>query len=378
MEKDSNSSSTNGKSAKESTETKKSPGKGCPEMETNKDMNTFITLDSGFKIPTIGLGTVFTADEDAEAAVEAALTIGYRHIDTAFMYQSEKAIGKVLKRWLDAGKITRDEIFVTSKLPFHGGQPEAVEPFLKRSLENLQLDYLDLYLIHFPVSFRYQDVDSFCTDTVPTDHIALWKAMEEQVKAGRTKNIGLSNFNTRQLDNVMAVAVIKPVVLQVEMHVNFQQRTLHEYCKNNNIVLVAYAPLGSPGLLKIQSEATGTPAPDSSGEDSSSGDSPVPPEDPNAVKLPALMKDGIVLKVAQKHKKTPAQILLRYLIEKHVCVIPKSSNPERLKENFLALTFNLDINDMAALSLLDDGTNPRILNLLNFFPQFEEHPEYPF
>ncbi|CAH1101357.1 unnamed protein product [Psylliodes chrysocephalus] len=258
-----------------------SPGKYAVCIpKTSKEMNTYRTLEGGFKIPTIGLGTSFSENQNIEKAIEVALSLGYRHIDTAYMYSTEKPVGKVINEWLRTGEITREEIFVTSKLPFHGaGHPDAVEFFLKISLENLQLDYLDLYLIHFPVGFNFKGDESFDASAADTDHEALWKAMEKQVDAGKIKYIGLSNFNVRQIDRIMKIARIMPACLQVEMHVLLQQQELVEYCRNNNIVLVAYAPLGSPDLIKLK--------------------------DIMAVQivLPNLLGNNIVVKIAEKHKK---------------------------------------------------------------------------
>ncbi|CAG9834821.1 unnamed protein product [Diabrotica balteata] len=317
---------------------------------------TFRVLEEGFKIPTIGLGTSYHEKEEVvQKAIDAALEVGYRHFDTAFFYNTEKSVGKVLNKWLSSGRIKREEIFVTTKLPFQGAHADAVETFLKKSLENLQLDYVDLYLIHFPVAFKYEGIDKFTPEAVETDHISLWKKMEEQVEVGRTKFIGISNFNNSQIKKIMKIATIKPVCSQVEMHVYFQNQDHVSFCKDNNIVVIAYAPLGTPNLGQFLDENL-----------------------KKAIKQPHLLNDTIVRKIAEKHNKTPAQILLRFLIQKDVCVIPKSSNPNRIKENFQVFDFKLDSRDMNMLEQLDKGEEGRIVDLAIFFPQIKENAEYPF
>ncbi|XP_028137079.2 dihydrodiol dehydrogenase 3-like isoform X3 [Diabrotica virgifera virgifera] len=317
---------------------------------------TFRVLEEGFKIPTIGLGTAYQESDDVvQEAVDAALEIGYRHIDTAFWYNTEKNIGQVLIKWLSSGRIKREEIFVTTKLPFQGAHAEAVEPFLKKSLENLQLDYVDLYLIHYPVAFKYEGVDKFTPEPVETDHISLWKKMEEQVEAGRTKFIGVSNFNISQIKKIIKIATLKPVCSQVEMHASFQNQDHVNFCKDNNIVVTAYSPLGTPNLGQFLDENL-----------------------KKAIKQPNLLNDATVRKIAEKHHKTSAQVLLRFLIQKDVCVIPKSSNPNRIKENFQVFDFKLDNRDMKMLENLDKGEEGRVVDLAIFFPQLKENAEYPF
>ncbi|XP_050497445.1 dihydrodiol dehydrogenase 3-like isoform X1 [Diabrotica virgifera virgifera] len=373
---------------------------------------TFRVLEEGFKIPTIGLGTAYQESDDVvQEAVDAALEIGYRHIDTAFWYNTEKNIGQVLIKWLSSGRIKREEIFVTTKLPFQGAHAEAVEPFLKKSLENLQLDYVDLYLIHYPVAFKYEGVDKFTPEPVETDHISLWKGahaeavepflkkslenlqldyvdlylihypvafkyegvdkftpepvetdhislwkkMEEQVEAGRTKFIGVSNFNISQIKKIIKIATLKPVCSQVEMHASFQNQDHVNFCKDNNIVVTAYSPLGTPNLGQFLDENL-----------------------KKAIKQPNLLNDATVRKIAEKHHKTSAQVLLRFLIQKDVCVIPKSSNPNRIKENFQVFDFKLDNRDMKMLENLDKGEEGRVVDLAIFFPQLKENAEYPF
>nr|CAD7426848.1 unnamed protein product [Timema monikensis] len=186
--------------------------------------------------------------KNIEKSVDAALDAGYRHIDTAYVYDNEAEIGQALRKWLESGKIKREELFITTKLPQYGLHPESVEKYLKLSLANLQLDYVDLYLLHHSVGFMditQENTDPHVLDP-ETDHVKIWKAMEAQVNAGRAKSIGLSNFNARQIKRVCQSARIKPVMLQIELHVFFEQREIVSFCKALDIQVTAYAPLGCP------------------------------------------------------------------------------------------------------------------------------------
>nr|CAH7752802.1 unnamed protein product [Callosobruchus chinensis] len=219
-----------------------------------------IKLNNGLEIPAFGLGTWKSKPGEVEQAVKDAIDLGYRHIDCAYVYGNEKEVGAALKAKLNDGTVKREDLWVTSKLwnAFH--RPDLVEKALKESLKNLQLDYLDLYLIHWPVAYKYVDT---------------WKALEECVRKGLTKSIGLSNFNSKQIERVLSIATIKPVMDQVECHPYLNQKKLIEFCRSKNIAVTGYSPLEDPQLL----------------------------DDPKLKQL------------ADKYKKTPAQILLRY----HFC-----------------------------------------------------------
>ncbi|CAB3373872.1 Hypothetical predicted protein [Cloeon dipterum] len=321
----------------------------------------FVDLPGGVgKMPIVGYGTWQAVDSELEAALEEALTIGYRHIDTAYVYENEHVVGKVLKKWLDAGKVKRDELFVVTKLPEVGNRPDGVEKYIKRSLENLQLDYIDLYLVHVPFSYieRGDEIhprkeDGSMLIDPKTDHVAVWKAMEAQVAAGRTKAIGLSNFNERQIERVVANATIKPVNLQVEVHAYFQQKELEKLCKKHGITMVAYSPLGSKSIQSILAQIG------------------------IQKELPDLFDNQVVLGIAEKLGKTPAQVLLRHTTQRGIAVIPKSVNPQRMKENFEILNFELTEEDVKALDELDQGPAARVLDF-SFFKGIQEHPEFPF
>lgn len=321
-----------------------------------------VKLSSGHDMPTIGLGTWQAKPEEIEAAVGTALDNGYRHIDTAFNYNNEEAIGKSLKNWFNKGG-KREELFITSKLPNFGNRPSDVEKFLTMSLERLGLDYLDMYLIHMPFAFvldkntytpATQEDGSFILD-FDTNPVSVWKEMEQQVAKGRTKSIGLSNFNEAQILEVYKNAQIKPSNLQVELHAYLQQKPLREFCQRHNIFVTAYSPLASPGAKShFQTKYNY-----------------------NSENFPDLLGHPCVVEMANKYKKTPAQVLLRHLIQEGIIVIPKSSSPDRIKSNIDIFDFNLSEEDIKTLNALDKGTDGRIFNFL-FFKGVEKHPHYPF
>lgn len=316
-----------------------------------------LPIGSNGKMPVLGYGTWQATEDELSKALDAALEAGYRHIDTAYAYQNEDVIGKVLKRWISSGKIKREDLFIVTKLPPPGNRKESVQKFLKKSLENLQLDYVDLYLIHLPMGMKDTgEVVPIKSDGVvdwdfTTDLVSTWKAMEEQADAGLAKSIGVSNFNINQLTRVFQAARIKPAALQIELHAYLQQNELVDYCKQNNIVVTAYSPLGASGL-NVFASALG-----------------------KKIELPNLMGNPVIKDIASKHHKTPAQILLKHIVQRGLTAIPKSTNPERLRQNFDIFDFVLDADDMKKIASLDCGF--RIINF-GMFTGSENHPEYPF
>lgn len=303
-------------------------------------------------MPALGFGTWRASDDEVERALNEALEAGYRHIDTAPVYLNEKTIGKVLNEWLEAGKLTREELFIVTKLPPHGTRACSVEKFLKQSLADLQLEYVDLYLIHVP--FTVPEVDGpFLMDEnqqivleTTTDHVALWKAMESIQQEGLARNIGLSNFNQRQIQRIIDNCQIKPVNLQIENHIYFQQSDLVEFCRLNGISVTAYSPLGSKGIEKLLNR-----------------------------EVPDLLENPVVDRIAKKLNKSSAQILLRHLLQREISTIPKSTNPARLRENIDLFDFEIEDSDMTQLNALDQ--NIRICDF-GFFPGINKHPEFPF
>ncbi|CAG9766051.1 unnamed protein product [Ceutorhynchus assimilis] len=327
-------------------------------MSTLVPSLNLISGHGALPMPILGYGTWQASDDILSNAIDKALTAGYRHIDTAHAYENEKVIGDVIKKWIDSGKLKREDIFLTTKLPPGGNRPEGVSKYLKRSLELLQMDYVDLYLVHTP--FAFKDIEGqlhpFTADgridmDVNTDHIAIWKAMEEQVDKGLTKSIGISNFNKSQISRILNNARIKPCSLQIELHAYNQQNDLVQFCNKNNIVVTAYSPLGNPGLSSFLTKFGQT------------------------VNLPNVMLNPTVQDLAKKYNKTAAQILLKHTVQRGICAIPKSTNPERLKQNIDIFNFTLDDQDMAAMNKLDQGV--RLLDF-SLFNGIKEHPEYPF
>ncbi|XP_014489229.1 PREDICTED: alcohol dehydrogenase [NADP(+)]-like [Dinoponera quadriceps] len=321
-----------------------------------------VRLLSGYDMPTVGLGTWQSKPEEIETAVSSALECGYRHIDTASNYNNEEAIGNALKKWFEKGG-TREELFITTKLPHFGNRPSDVAKFIKLSLEKLGLDYLDMYLVHMPFAFKLDEgTHAAATDEdgnyildLDTDPISVWKEMEEQVKLGRTKSIGLSNFNEEQILTILENAQIKPSNLQVELHAYLQQKSIRELCKKHDIIVTGYSPLGSPAAKTHFRTKYNY----------------------NLDEFPDLLNHPIVQNIAVKCEKTSAQVLLRYLLQLGIVIIPKSSSSERIKSNIDLFDFALTEEDMKQLSTLDKNASGRIFNFL-FFKGIEDHPHYPF
>ncbi|XP_050510198.1 1,5-anhydro-D-fructose reductase [Diabrotica virgifera virgifera] len=303
-------------------------------------------------MPTVGLGTwQATDEEELEKALNAALEIGYRHIDTAAAYENEHIIGKVLNQWISAGKLKREDLFIVTKLPTRGIHRDRVEKYLTESLKKLRLDYVDLYLIHFPVGLAETEGSIVFEKE---DHLGIWKSMEKQVEAGRTKTIGLSNFTVSQIENILKNCKIKPANNQVELHVFLQQPELVQFCQKSGISVTAYSPLGTPGMniflkkLGIKEKT-----------------------------LVNVLANPVILNIAKKHNKTSAQVALRFLLQQNIIVIPKSVNPERLKSNFDIFKFKLDDEDMKQLRGLEVGEDARMGDW-KILPGLAEQPAYPF
>lgn len=219
------------------------------------------------------------------------------------------------------------------------------------------MSYLDLYLIHTP--FAYEDAGEVLHPfnekgeikiDPNTDHLQIWSVMEKQVLEGRTKAIGLSNFNVGQIKRILDNAKLPISNLQIELHMYFQQKELVKFCQKNDISVTAYAPLGSRGFV----------------EKIGKGDA-----------VPNLLQNLIVLEIAKKYKKTPAQILLKHIIQKGIIAIPKSTNPSRIKKNFELFDWKLEAEDVNKLNALDMGESARICDF-SFFKGLSKHPEFPF
>lgn len=307
-------------------------------------------------MPKLGLGTWKSYGNELKVALNAALECGYRHIDTAYMYQNETAIGEVLKEWFISGKLKREDVFITTKLPMIGNREKDVSRFLQKSLDMLGLTYIDLYLFHNPAGFiGKDDNDVFPVDKegnivldYETNLEGIWRSLEAQVDDGKVKSIGLSNFNSVQIDKIMKVARIKPANLQIEVNAYHMQRDLRAVCEKLGIQVCAFGPLGAPY------------------------------KKPGTLEYQHLVEHPLVKKFASNYKKTAAQILLRHLIQHNVCVIPKSTNAERVKQNFQVFDFELSPEEMAQLDSLDRGGAGRRFYFSDVYKGIEKHPEYTF
>nr|CAD7596574.1 unnamed protein product [Timema genevievae] len=250
-------------------------------------------------------------------AVEDAIDAGYRHIDGAHIYGNEKEVGAGIRNKIAEGIVKREELFITSK----------VNIACKNTLADLGLDYLDLYLIHWPFAFRDNGelfpMKDGKADVVDVDVTETWKGMEECVKLGFAKSIGISNFNSEQIKKVVNSATIKPVTNQVECHPYLNQKKLREFCKQHNIVITAYSPLGNPGSKF------------------------------NAPGTPNILQDTKLNELAKKHGKSVAQIILRYLIDVGTVPIPKSVTKTRIEENINVFDFKLSPEELAYVDSID-------------------------
>ena len=286
------------------------------------------SLHNGDQIPAIGLGTWKMEDGAAKEAVGTALEVGYRHIDCAAIYMNESDVGDAFTAAFSGG-LSRDDVFVTSKLWNDSHKPEHVRPALERSLKLLQLDHLDLYLIHWPVAIKHGKwLPDSGEDFVPIDQVPIietWQAMEECVSAGLIKHIGVSNFNIARLQELIDKGSVPVSANQVECHPFLPQDELFKFCASNKIQLVAYSPLGSgdrPDRMRAESD-------------------------------PSLFEVDAVKDLAEKHGKSVGQVLLSWSANRGTVAIPKSTNRGRLTDNLAAAEFELPAEDLAAIDAIE-------------------------
>lgn len=291
-------------------------------------MKTF-TFNNGDEMPILGLGTWKAESGEVYKAVKEAIKLGYRHIDCAFIYGNEAEIGQALSESFAEGVVTREEMWITSKLWNDMHAPEDVEPAIKDALANLQLDYLDLYLVHWPIALKKGVfLPETAEDMIPLAELPTtktWEAMEALVEKGLCKYIGVSNFSVPKLKALVNEAQIKPVMNQIELHPYLQQPEMLEYCKANDIYITAYSPLGSldrPPVLKANDE-------------------------------PILLEDPTIAAIAAERGVTNAQVLLGWAVNRGTSVIPKSVNPGRMKQNLEAADVVLTADDMQKIAALD-------------------------
>jgi len=321
-----------------------------------KQQQPVARLHSGASMPLFGLGTWKSKPGEVAEAVKTALEAGYRHVDAAFVYQNQPEVGAAFRHMFEKG-LKREELFVTSKLWNTCHRKEDVMPALKHTLKELSLDYLDLYLIHWPHAFKAgselfpKDASGKIIFDTETHFTETWAGLEECVDAGLVRSIGFSNFNSKQIDEVLAKARIKPSVLQIESHPYLQQRKLIAFAQERGLVVTAYSPLGSPDRPWTK------------------------PGDPS------LFEDPSLLAIAQKHGKTVAQVVLRFQVQRGVSCIPKSVTASRIKSNMEIFDFELDEQDLRAIVPFEKGWRacvPCIQVDGQTVPRDKEHPLFPF
>jgi alcohol dehydrogenase (NADP+) len=283
------------------------------------------------EMPIVGLGTWKSAPGEVYDAVRTALDAGYRHVDCAPIYGNEPEVGRALDETFADGDVSRDDVWVTSKLWNDAHAPEDVQPALESTLEDLQLETIDLYLMHWPVALKPDtSMPQSPDDLVSLDEQPLaetWAAMEELVDDGLARHIGVSNFNIPKLQSLLEAGRIAPEMNQIELHPYLPQTEMVSFARENDVPLTAYSPLGSKDR----------------------------PEGMKADDEPILLEDPTIVEIAERHDATPAQVLIRWAIERGTAVIPKSVNAGRIKENLAAADLSLTDDDMDALSGLGRG-----------------------
>ena len=264
-----------------------------------------ITLNDGNTIPQLGFGVFQIKPEDTADAVKTALDIGYRHIDTAEMYGNEKEVGEGIR----ASGIPRNEIFVTSKLNNSFHEPDAARKAFDTTLSDLGFDYIDLFLIHWPLPTQYGG-----------DYVSTWNTMIEFAKSGRSKSVGVSNFQVEHLERLAKETELVPAVNQIEVHPYLTNDTVRKYGRDHGIATEAWSPIAQGKVLD----------------------------------------DPVITDLAAEVSKTPAQVVLRWHIQRGDIIFPKSVTPKRVQENFALFDFELDSDAVATIDALDKGEDGRV------------------
>lgn len=292
-----------------------------------------VTLNNGIEMPLLGLGTLSSKDNEAVEVIKHAIASGYRHIDTALFYQNESQVGEAIRAKIADGTVKREDIFVVTKLWNVHHDPDRVEHACRLSLKNLGLDYVNLYLMHTPMASVYvsDEFDDFMPKDKDgnirfsdVDYVDTWNAMEKLVGLGLVKSIGVSNFNSEQIQRVLDNCKVKPVTNQVECGPSINQKQLIKFCKDRGVIVTAYSPLGRPHVNL-----------------------------PNIPK-PALA-DSRVAEIGDKYGKTAAQVILRFLIQLGAIPIPKSANNSRVDQNLDVFDFELTAAEMTVMETFNTG-----------------------
>lgn len=285
-----------------------------------------LQFSNGDKIPTLGLGTWQSKPNEVFQAIINAIETGYRHIDCACIYENEKEVGAAIKQAIADKIVTREELFITSKLWNADHDPSRVEKAIQKSLHDLNLDYLDLYLMHWPIAFKPGvKFSKTADDLISLNEIPLsstWEAMIQLKDDQLTKHIGVSNFNIPKMKTLKNETGIFPEMNQIEMHPFFQQEELLNFATENNILSTAYSPLGSRHLINTPESVT---------------------------------QNSIIQQIAGKHNCECSQVVLAWGIKRGTAVIPKSVNKQRIAENFASLNIEPDESDMMLISTLERG-----------------------
>ena len=300
-----------------------------------------VSIVGGQSMPSVGLGLWKIEGEQTADSVESAIDHGYRHIDSACDYGNEKQAGEGIRRALQSGVCQREQLWVTSKLWNTYHRPENVRPAIQRSLDDLQLGYLDLYLVHFPISLCYVPIDQryppgwshdpndsasrMQPDAVPIAET--WGAMEELVKDGLCRHIGISNFGVSLIRDLLSYATIRPAVLQVELHPYLVQSKLLRFCQQEEIAVTAFSPLGAGSYVGLGM----------------------------ANSTDSVLNDPTIQQISSQYGKSAAQIVLRWGVQRGTAVIPKTVRIERLKENLSIFDFALTDAEMQRISQLDQN-----------------------
>lgn len=298
-----------------------------------------LPLPSSAQMPSVGLGLWKIPKEDAANAVVEAIRAGYRHLDSACDYGNELEVGQGIAKALDEGLCTREQLWITSKLWNTYHDPKHVAAALERTLNDLGVAYLDLYLIHFPIALEFvafetryppewfydPDASNPAMQFASVPLADTWAAMEALVDAGKVKHIGVCNYGVSLMRDLLNYARIQPSVLQIESHPYLNQNLLIKFCQQNNIVVTAFSPLAALSYVEL----------DMAGESDS------------------VLTEASVVSIASRLGKTAAQVILRWGVQRGTAIIPKTSKPERLIENLSIFDFELTDSDMQAIGALN-------------------------